>query len=200
MSPSKTSPGAFATDSASATAAAPAGTPTRRMPTSYSTSTCTTRPAAMAAEESAATCDASSTATVSRTSRGSAMTRERLGAPTGGCAQNRSRHTVAMTSSSRGVAQVSPVAPAATCRRATADALCVFTCGRSAMPCDAAYAAALAMLCDSRSRSTTAAGVATASGSAVTASPAGPAPRRWWDDRRPPSMRRRRTRHRAPCA
>ena len=101
----------------------------------------------------------------------------------------------AITSASCSVWQVMPAAPSSICRRAISTHLCVFTCGRLARPTRSQCSCQRARLASSRSRSTTAAGVAM-SRLKVTRARAG----RRWQRRRGAPRRRAGTARRVPPA
>jgi hypothetical protein len=90
-----------------------------------------------AAQARSSMASAESSATVSESSRGSAIRRASLG-PIAGYASRISSHTALITPASAGVAYVSPDAPCASCDAAIVVALCVLMCGRNAIECAAA--------------------------------------------------------------
>ena len=126
-----------------------------------STSSVSRTPAAFAAAPIAATASGWSHAAISVGARAaSATSRCDAGSPTTGeVISSPSIPSSASASASPSLAQQTPSAPAAICRRAMSALLWVLACGRSFSPAPAANAAIAAMLRSSASTSTTSAGV-----------------------------------------
>src|SRR5262245_29392127 len=143
------------------TAGSPGWVPVRRPPTSTSTSTLSTLPAAaMACPSSRTLSTLSTTAMVSAACSSAARRRAIFSGPTTSVVMRMLRMpAAAITSASPTLAQQMPTAPAAIWRRAISGHLCVFEWGRSFLPAAFTCAAILAMFRSKRSRSRRRAGV-----------------------------------------
>src|SRR5262250_1704501 len=143
------------------TAGSPGWVPVRRPPTSTSTSTLSTLPAAaMACPSSRTLSTLSTTAMVSGACSSTPKRRRIFSGPTTSVVMRMLRMpAAAITSASPTLAQQMPTAPAAIWRRAISGHLCVLEWGRSFLPADFTCAAILAMLRSKRSTSRSSAGV-----------------------------------------
>ena len=130
------------------------------MPTSTSTRTPITEPAATAAAERSSRFAALSTATVTRPPRAASASALIRDGPTTSLATRMSSTPASiMTIASHAVAVETPMAPASTWRRAIWGALCVFVCGRRLFPARSMWPAITAMFWRAMSRSSRSAGV-----------------------------------------
>src|SRR6266436_45864 len=143
------------------TAVSPGWVPVRRPPTSTSTRTLSTLPAAAMAWPSSRTLSGLSTTTsVSAACARTPISLPIFSGPTTSVVMRILRMpAAAITSASPTLAQQMPTAPAAIWRRAISGHLCVFECGRSFLPTAFTWAAILAMFRSKRSRSRSSAGV-----------------------------------------